>query len=271
LTCAVCSLLGLIDHDGGAEQAFLTVELGGELATVRGDGAEAAFRDVFGEVGGLARLQDFAVDLVYVNHGEPDAARYNITPRIETAADDSEGAREKRRPKGKKSMAPKSTGCFLIGVTGPGITAQGDALLGSVSDDPYDVRTFLRTVAPADALAHIGTELVSTSEHTLTQRGYFARPGETTRGINASGLAFTCAMVIEAETVKAAREATPYADLTERMMRRCRTVDEAIDLFEAARAIKPAYSVLLADADGRLAHLEVGTPVTGLDFLYQGL
>lgn len=32
-------------------------------------------------------------------------------------------------------------GCFLIGVTGKGFSKTGEALLGSVSDDPYDVRT----------------------------------------------------------------------------------------------------------------------------------
>jgi hypothetical protein len=42
-----------------------------------------------------------------------------------------------------------STGCFLIGVTGPGVSLNGEALIESVSDDPYDVRTFLRLVRPA--------------------------------------------------------------------------------------------------------------------------
>lgn len=156
-------------------------------------------------------------------------------------------------------MTPNSMGCFLIGVTGPGFTANGQALVGSVSDDPYDVRTFLRAVTPADALAHIGTELVSTSEHTLTERGYFAAPGETTRGVNTAGLAFTCAMVIEDETAQKTREATPYRDVTEKMMRTCHSVDDVIDLFQTAGATDPAYSVLLADAKGQLAHLEVGT------------
>ena len=33
-------------------------------------------------------------------------------------------------------------GCFLIGVTGNAYTADGEALLGSITDDPYDIRTF---------------------------------------------------------------------------------------------------------------------------------
>ena len=78
-------------------------------------------------------------------------------------------------------MIPVPMGCFLIGVTGPGITKNGDAFIGSVSDDPYDIRTFLRSVKSADSQAHIGTELVSTTEHNLVERGYFANPGETLR------------------------------------------------------------------------------------------
>jgi len=148
--------------------------------------------------------------------------------------------------------------CFLIGATGDGLTRRKDALLGSVSDDPYDVRTFLRLVRPKEALAHIGTELVSTSEHTLLQRGYFARPGETTRGINEAGLAFTCALVIEDESAKKDPSASLFADVTNEMMRSCTNVDEAIELFRSKKATNPAYSVLLADARGHLAHLEVG-------------
>ncbi|MEM8680612.1 MAG: hypothetical protein AAGF97_14790, partial [Planctomycetota bacterium] len=94
-------------------------------------------------------------------------------------------------------MTRKGMGCFLIGATGDGITVKGDALLGSVSDDPYDVRTFVRVINPPSFPAHVGTELISTSGHTLLERGYFADPGETTRGVNEAGLAFTCAMVFE--------------------------------------------------------------------------
>lgn len=150
-------------------------------------------------------------------------------------------------------------GCFLIGVTGPGFTAHGEALLGGVSDDPYDVRTFLKSVKPTGSLAHIGTELVSTTEHTLTERGYFAHLGETTRGLNESGLAFTCAMVFEKETADKPLHAIAFADLTRKMMRNCHTVVDAIDLFQSAGPITPAFSVLLADAKGDLAHVEAGT------------
>ena len=155
-------------------------------------------------------------------------------------------------------MPNRPTGCFLIGVTGSGFSKNGDAFLGSVSDDPYDVRTFMKAVKHKSALDHIGTELISTTEHTLTERGYFARPGETTRGINEAGLAFTCAMVFEDESIEKTNEPIQYADITEKMMNTCTTVDEAIDLFEKSGTINPPYSVLLADAKGDLAHIEVG-------------
>ncbi len=158
-------------------------------------------------------------------------------------------------------------GCFLIGVTGHGVSKEGEALLGSVSDNPYDVRTFMKRVN-AGKLAHIGTELISTTEHTLTERGYFARPGETTRGVNEAGLAFTCAMVIENETQKKPSNPTAFADITEFMMKNCRRVSEAINVFTSKEAINPAYSVLLADANGDLAHIEVGNFGVALNYHY---
>jgi len=155
-------------------------------------------------------------------------------------------------------MEQGSLGCFLMGVTGPSITASGEALIGSVSDDPYDVRTFLRQVKPVGSQAHMGTELVSTTEHTLVERGYFVNPGETTRGINESGLAFTSAMVFENESAGLKDHATSFTDLSRNMMTRCRTVADAIDLFQSAGANTPPFSVLLADAKGDLAHVEAG-------------
>lgn len=156
-------------------------------------------------------------------------------------------------------MMRSSTGCFLIGVTGPGITANGEALIGSVSDDPYDIRTFVRLVKPGGARSHIGTELISTTESTLADRGYFAHPGETSRGVNKSGLAFTCAMVFEKETGETTVRATAFADLTRRMMAECDTVVQAVDLFQSAGSVTPAFSVLLADAQGYLVHMEAGS------------
>lgn len=150
-------------------------------------------------------------------------------------------------------------GCFLIGATGEGVTETGDALLGGVSDDPYDVRTFVRIVNPAGAQPHVGTELVSVSDQTLLERGYFASAGETTRGVNQAGLAFTCAAIFEMEVSMSQPEARPFADLTHSLMGDCDTVDDAIALFETAARTNPPVAVLLADARGDLAHVEIGS------------
>lgn len=156
-------------------------------------------------------------------------------------------------------MTQPFTGCFLIGATGEGVTKNSEALLGSVSDNPYDVRTFMKVVRASGQLTHIGTELTSTTDHTLEERGYFARLGETTRGVNEAGLAFTCAMVIENDSQAKPNKGTPFADITESIMKNCQSVDEAVEAFSSQKAIHPAYSVLLADANGELAHIEVGS------------
>jgi len=151
------------------------------------------------------------------------------------------------------------TACFLIGVTGKEWTKTGNAYIGSVSDDPYDIRTFLKKVHYKNDVDHIGTELISTTEHTLSERGYFARPGETTRGLNSSGLGFTCALVEDDKTFDKPKNLPAYADITEQMMKTCSSVENAIALFHSFGATYPAYSVLLADVEGNLAHLEVGS------------
>jgi len=149
--------------------------------------------------------------------------------------------------------------CFILGATGSGYTEKGDAFLGSVSDDPYDVRTFLKAVKPKTGFSHIGTELISTTESTLEERGYFSSKGETTRGINEAGLAFTCSMIIEDPSIEKKEPTTPFIDITTEMLAKCSTVQEAIKLFQSQKAINPPYSLLLADAKGDLAHMEVGS------------
>lgn len=152
----------------------------------------------------------------------------------------------------------KPSACFLLGLTGKGYTVDEKALLGSVSDDPYDVRTFLRVIHNPTGLDHIGTELISTTEHTLSERGYFAKLGETTRGVNAAGLAFTCAMIIEDPEITPPKDLVAYSDITGKLMRTCQSVDDALELFKSFGAATPAYTVLLSDSKGDLAQLEIG-------------
>ena len=148
--------------------------------------------------------------------------------------------------------------CFLIGVTGKGFSANEHALLGSVSDNPYDIRTFTRLIKPKDDFSHIGSELISTTEASLAYRGYFAQAGETTRGVNEAGLSFTSAMVFEKKNLSPENLAS-FASTTEKMLKNCQTVDDAVALFQSQKTLSPAYSVLVADAFDGLAHLEVGS------------
>ncbi len=149
-------------------------------------------------------------------------------------------------------------GCFLIGVTGKGYTKKGVALLGSVSDDPYDVRTFVRSEHPQGLLAHVGTELVATRPPSFEERGFFCQEGETSRGVNAAGLAFNSALLFEDETQPKIPNPAPFSRLSRQIMEECHTVQEAIALIGQAPAVHPPFSLLLADRSGAIAHLEAG-------------
>jgi hypothetical protein len=152
------------------------------------------------------------------------------------------------------------SGCFLIAATGPGCTSTGLALLGSISDDPYDIRTFVRLVRGDGEYAHVGTELVSSTDRTLAERGYLCRAGETTRGVNEAGLAFTIAGVFESpEGKRPSSDVQLFADLSARLMRECASVDDAVELLESVPAAEPSWQVLLADARGAIAQLEIGS------------
>lgn len=148
--------------------------------------------------------------------------------------------------------------CFLIGVTGKAYTRDGEALLGSVSDDPYDIRTFVRSLHPLNRMAHVGTELVATKPPSFEERGYFCKAGDTSRGVNSAGLAFTCAMLFEDREQPKKPNSTSFSLLTKQMMEECRNVNEAIDLMKGAGAVAPPFSVLLADRTGSIAHIEAG-------------
>lgn len=149
-------------------------------------------------------------------------------------------------------------GCFLIGVTGD-YTIDGEAILGSVSDDPYDVRTFVRSIHPREGLAHIGTELSTTRAPSFTERGYFCQDGDTSRGINAAGLSFTCAIIFENCADIKKHFPVSFSSLIKQLMNTCRNVEEAISLFQNAKTVNPAFSVFLADRHGNIAHIETGS------------
>mmetsp|Transcript_26648 Transcript_26648/g.57907 ORF Transcript_26648/g.57907 Transcript_26648/m.57907 type:complete len:377 (+) Transcript_26648:119-1249(+) len=169
--------------------------------------------------------------------------------------------------------------CFLIGATGPGVTATGEAFIAGVSDDPYLFRTFVRAVlhtandggegrnSPPLVDSHLGTELcyVQDGPNVPNNVADFPPPFEVekeqpSRGINSAGLAFTCALAPQREPLpgEELHQPTTFAELSHRLMRECEDVDGAIRLLLGAKAVRPAFSVLLADDKGELAHVEVG-------------
>jgi Acyl-coenzyme A:6-aminopenicillanic acid acyl-transferase len=149
-------------------------------------------------------------------------------------------------------------GCFLIGVTGKTYTTNGEALLGSISDDPYDIRTFVRSKHPKGRIAHVGTELIATKPPSFVERGFFCREGDTSRGVNAAGLAFTCAMLFENKTLAKKTSQVSFSLLSKQIMEQCHNVREAIDLIDKAGAVDPPFSILLADSTSTIAHVEAG-------------
>ena len=160
---------------------------------------------------------------------------------------------------GSSKVNFSSLGCFLIGATGNLYTSDGEALLGSISDNPYDVRTFVRSVYPEGGLAHIGTELAVTRPPSFAERGYFCREGDTTRGVNVAGLSFTSALLFENESQPRRQNAVSFSLLSSQLMDECSNVAEAVRLFQNAGAVTPPFSVLLADSEGAIAHFEAGS------------
>jgi len=155
--------------------------------------------------------------------------------------------------------------CFLIGATGPGVTRSGEALLGSVSDDPYLFRTFVKADM-GGRQPYVGTELryipASTEVTGLSGQEdlpppFQWEPGQPGRGVNAAGLAFTVALVVE--QAGEAEDAVPFSSLCRQMMAECSSVAEAVAVLLEARKVSPAFTVLLADAAGGIAQVEVGT------------
>ncbi len=149
--------------------------------------------------------------------------------------------------------------CFLLGATGTW-TENGDALIASITDVPYDVRTVTKVERPADGLPYLGVEFVSINDKSLFERGLadVDVEGAPCRGVNEAGLSFSEACGFE----RAGLAETPPPSIMEGfdgMLRNCATVDEAIAFLEAWGPSSYATSLLIADGDGVLAQVELGT------------
>lgn len=146
--------------------------------------------------------------------------------------------------------------CTTIGATGKGV-AGGGALVGSVSDDPYDIRTRVVVRRPQHGHAFIGTDLAPLESETSAAEYSASISGLPTRAVNDQGLAFTWALAFERRENAPSEGALKAQSLWTEVMTRCATVAEAVDLIERLpRDIGAA--ALLADAAGNLVRIEIG-------------
>jgi hypothetical protein len=147
--------------------------------------------------------------------------------------------------------------CTNIGVTGTSAEPFGKSLIGSVSDDPYGIRTRVVVERPAQGYAVIGTDLAPLSEAVSMPdySGTFA--GWPTRALNEKGLAYTWTFAPEKPTNRAAAEAYKSSPAWSEIMRCCVNVAEAIDMLKRMpRDFSGVF--MLADRSGDLAVVEAG-------------
>ena len=146
--------------------------------------------------------------------------------------------------------------CTNIGAAGDAVVPEGRVYIGSVSDDPYDIRTKLILRRPLGGHAFIGTHLAPLAAASA-QSYSDSVSGAPTRGLNEQGLAFTWTLALEKADNADPEGAMKPHDVWAAVMTRCATVDEAIALLERlARGF--AGAGMLADREGRLALVEIG-------------
>lgn len=150
--------------------------------------------------------------------------------------------------------------CVNVGATGRGALPPGTAYLGSVSDDPYDIRTRLVVRRPAGRYAFIGTELLALGAASSDPDYIAMVNGGPTRAINERGLAFTWTLAGEREDNHAADGALSPSRFWTTVMECCATLDEALALMPTLpRSF--AGTFMLADRAGHLAVVEAGRQV----------
>jgi hypothetical protein len=147
--------------------------------------------------------------------------------------------------------------CTNIGLTGSSAEPFGKVLIGSVSDDPYDIRTRLVVERSPRCYAFIGTELKALSDD-VSMPGYNASvAGFPTRALNEKGLAYTWTFAHERPENLPSADAIKSSAAWAKIMRHCAIVDEAIAMLrELSRDFSGNF--MLADRAGELAIVEAG-------------
>lgn len=146
--------------------------------------------------------------------------------------------------------------CTNIGAT-LGLNHGGPVLIGSVSDDPYDIRTKVIVRRPDEGYAYVGTHLAPLPGTASAAEYSDEVSGAPTRGLNEKGLAFTWTLALEKSQNQAPEGALKPHDAWDQVMRRCANVEQALALLaELPRGFSGAS--MLADASGALALAEIG-------------
>ncbi len=145
--------------------------------------------------------------------------------------------------------------CTTAGATGSA-SADGHALIGSTSDDPFTTRTRLLVDASNGDYHFIGTQIISQDLDTVADFNHMH-----TRGLNEKGFAYTWSAArpnpeIEPDSSRAV--GVPYYQFGELLLSQAKSVEDAIGLLESyPRAIHGNF--LLADSAGEVALAEVST------------
>jgi acyl-CoA:6-aminopenicillanic acid acyl transferase len=147
--------------------------------------------------------------------------------------------------------------CTNVAAAGKSVRTAGAVYIGSVSDDPYDIRTRVVVERTPHAYAYLGTDLVPLSAATSAAEYAASTSGAPTRGLNECGLAFTWAYAWEKPENKPPPGGLKAHQAWGEVMRSCATVDEAIVLLgELQRDFGAAG--MLADRNGHCALVEIG-------------
>jgi len=152
---------------------------------------------------------------------------------------------------------PHLIACVNVGATGRSVLPPGRTYIGSVSDDPYDIRTRVVVTRRPGAFSFVGTDLVSVDPSVSDPEYMTMVRGAPSRGINEEGLSFTWTLALEKGENQPPQNAMGPAELWGHILEECSTVAEAIDrLTTLPRGF--AANGMLADREGDLAAVEFG-------------
>ncbi len=145
--------------------------------------------------------------------------------------------------------------CTTAGATGSA-SADGCALIGSTSDDPFTTRTRLVVVAPQEGCKFIGAQIISGDTGMVPDFNNMH-----TRGLNDKGFAYTWSAARpdpDIEPLSSQAIGIPFYQFGQLLLSQAKSVEDAIGLLESyPRAIHGNF--LFADAAGEVAQAEVST------------